>query len=477
MNTSRLRLLVVLAPLAVLGACAVGPNYVRPGVPKPAAYAELRGWKAAQPQDEAPRGRWWSLYGDRDLDALMDRLNASNQTVAQAEAQYRSAQALVQQARAALFPSVTASASTTRSQSGSARSAPGAAAGAAAGAAPTSTVDSASVNASWEIDLWGRLRRQAENARENSKASAADLAAARLSAQAALAVDYFQLRTTDEQIRLYQANVDGLRRSLQIAQNQFAAGVAGRADVAQAQTQLQSTEASAIDLGIARAQLEHAIAVLIGEAPEDFSLKPGPFRVKIPNIPVDVPSALLERRPDIAANERRVAAANANIGVAESAYFPALTLSGAFGYEGTSWSRLAMLANRVWSAGPAVALSVFDAGARRAATRQAIANYDASVAVYRQTVLGAFQEVEDDLAASRLLNEELVVQDAATKAADESQTIALNQYKSGVVSYLNVVVAQTTALSNERASLVLRGRQLGASVALITSLGGGWNRP
>ena len=463
-------------PALLLAGCAVGPNYVRPSVETPASFKELRGWKPAQPQDQLPRGSWWAVYGDADLDALMARLNAANQTIVQAAAQYRTAQALVASVRAGLFPAVTAAAAATRSHASTARSAASFGAGSAGTAAGGAvTVDSANLDASWEIDLWGKLRRETENARENFQASAADLGAVRLSVQAALASDYFQLRTADEEIRVYAANLAALRRSLRIVQNQFAVGVAGRADVAQAQTQLQSTAAAAADLNIQRAQLEHAIAVLIGNAPADFSLPPAAFNVKAPNIPIEVPSALLQRRPDIAAAERRVAAANANIGVAEAAYFPALTLSGAFGYEGTSWRHLITIADNVWSVGPALALSVFHAGARRAATQQAIANYAAGVALYRQTVLSAFEEVEDDLVALHVLAGERTLQDAATKAADESAAITLNQYKSGFVSYLNVVVAQTTALANERASLNLRGRQLAASVALIKALGGGWH--
>jgi NodT family efflux transporter outer membrane factor (OMF) lipoprotein len=455
---------------ALLCGCAVGPDYVRPKLETPSAYKESVGWKPATPLDEAPRGRWWAVYGDAGLDALMDELHAANQTVKQAEAQYRAARALVQAARAAYFPTVNADASLTRAQAGAARSSATATPGA------TTSTDAVSLDASWEPDLWGKLRRAAENAGENARASAADLAAARLSAEAELAQDYFQLRITDEEKRLYDANVTGLEKSLKITQNQYAVGVAAQADVAQAQTQLKSTQAAAIDLAITRGQLEHAIAVLCGRAASEFSIAPAPLVVKVPNVPLGLPSDLLQRRPDVAAGERLVAAANANIGVAKAAYFPDLTLAGAYGYQGSSWSGLISVANKVWSVGPQLALNLFDAGARRAATRQAIANYDASVAAYRGTVLAAFQDVEDNLVALRVLADEIQVQDEATKAADQAQTIAVNQYKSGIVSYLNVVVAQTTALSNERASLSVRGRQLAASVALIKALGGGWDQ-
>jgi NodT family efflux transporter outer membrane factor (OMF) lipoprotein len=478
----------LICPLALaLGACAVGPDHVRPTAATPTDFKESKGWKSAEPKDELPRGKWWAVYGDKDLDALMDQVDVSNQNVKQAEAQYRAARALVQQARAAYFPTVGASGSMTRSPGGShlVTSSLPTAGGGAGGNGGVTTIPgttgrivntfTATLDASWEIDIWGKLRRAAENAEASLKASAADLAAARLSAQAELAQDYFQLRVTDEEKRLYDANVAALEKSLQITQNQYKVGVAAQSDVAQAQTQLKSTQAAGIDLDIQRAQLEHAIAVLIGKAASDYSLAPAPLVVKIPDIPLDQPSDLLERRPDIAASERRVAAANASIGIAKAAYYPSLSLSGSVGYNSTTLSNLFALGNRFWSVGPSLAETLFDGGARRALTNQAIANYDASVAVYRETVLAAFQDTEDNLASLRVLAGEVSVQDEATKAADESEKIALNQYKSGIVSYLSVVVAQTTALTNERASLSIRGRQLASSVALIKSLGGSWN--
>jgi NodT family efflux transporter outer membrane factor (OMF) lipoprotein len=470
----------LICQLAVaLGACAAGPNYVRPTVPTPVDFKESKGWKSAEPKDRLPRGKWWEVYGDKDLDALMEQVNVSNQNIKQAEAHYRAAHTLVQAARAAYFPTMGASASVTRARGGS-RVLTAGGAGIASSTTPgtnakVTNIYTASLDASWEIDVWGKLRRAAENATDNMKASAADLDAARLSAQAELALDYFQLRITDEEIRLYGANVAALDKSLKITQNQYKVGVAAQSDVAQAQTQLNSTQAAAIDLGIQRAQLEHAIAVLIGKAASDYSLPPTPLVVKIPDIPLDLPSDLLERRPDIAASERLVAAANANIGVAKAAYYPSLSLSGVLGYENASLNHLFSLSNRFWSVGPSLAETLFDGGARRALTNQAIANYDASVAVYRETVLAAFQDTEDNLVSLRVLADEVAVQDEATKAADESETIALNQYKSGVVSYLSVIVAQSTALSNERASLSVRGRELASSIALIKSLGGSWS--
>jgi NodT family efflux transporter outer membrane factor (OMF) lipoprotein len=473
--------------LLVACGCAVGPDYVRPTVQTPTDFKEWKGWKSAEPKDQLPRDKWWGVYADDDLNALMEKVDVSNQNLKQAEAQYRAARALVKSARAAYFPAVSAGANVTRATSGtSVVTATGPASGGGTGpttsttsnnsASGVSNVYSPSLDASWELDIWGKLRRMTENATDNMKASAADVAAARLSAQTDLAQDYFQLRITDEVKRVYETNVEGLQKSLKIAQNQYLVGVASQSDVAQAKTLLKSTQAAVIDLQIQRAQLEHAIAVLIGTAASDFALPPAALSTKIPDIPLAQPSELLERRPDIAASERLVAAANANVGVAKAAYYPSLTLSGQLGYQNSSLSNLFSLANRFWSVGPSLAETLFDGGARRAFTDQAIANYDASVGAYRQTVLAAFQDTEDNLVALRVLADEVGVQDEATKAADESEAIALYQYKSGIVSYLNVVVAQSTALANERASLTLRGRQLASSVALIKSLGGGWTQ-
>jgi NodT family efflux transporter outer membrane factor (OMF) lipoprotein len=476
--------------LLVACGCAVGPNYVRPTVEVPTDFKEWKGWKSAEPRDTLPRDKWWEVYADGDLDALMEKVDVSNQNIKQAEAQYRAARATVGSARAAYFPAVSAGANVARATSGTSGTSVVTATGPTSGSGGSTTTSTTSTNtasgvsnvyspsldASWEMDIWGKLRRMTENATENMKANAADLAAARLSAQTELAQDYFQLRITDEVKRVYETNVEGLQKSLKIAQNQYSVGVASQSDVAQAKTLLKSTQAAAIDLQIQRAQLEHAIAMLIGKAASDFALPPAALSTKVPDIPLAQPSELLERRPDIAASERLVAAANANVGVAKAAYYPSLTLSAQLGYENSSLSSLFSLANRFWSVGPSLAETLFDGGARRALTDQAIANYDASVGAYRQTVLAAFQDTEDNLVALRVLSDEVGVQDEATKAADESEAIALFQYKSGIVSYLNVVVAQSTALANERASLTLRGRQLASSVALVKSMGGGWTQ-
>lgn len=327
----------------------------------------------------------------------------------------------------------------------------------------------------WEADVWGRVRQTVESNVAGAQASAADLEAVRLSAQAELASDYFQLRALDAQRQLLDDSVAAFQKSLDLTRNRYVVGVAGKVDVVQAETQLKSTQAQAIDIGVQRAQLEHAIAVLIGKPPAEFALAPIPLSVAMPAVPMGLPSELLERRPDIAAAERRVAAANAQIGVAKAAFFPALTLSAAGGFQNSSFPQWLTAPSRFWSIGPAIAQSVFDAGLRRALTDQAIAVYDASVASYRQTVLSGFQEVEDNLAALNVLKQEAEVQQDAVRAARLSLDLTINQYKAGTVSYLNVVTVQTAWLSNERTAVGIRGRQLTAAVTLVKALGGGWS--
>lgn len=465
--------LCVAATGAVLFGCKVGPNYLRPAVETPALYKEAQGWKQAEPQDERPRGNWWEVFNEPELNALETQVAISNQTIKASEAQVREARALTEQARAALFPMVAARASATRSGSRS-----GAAVLKSSGqVARIGNNYNVELDATWEIDLWGGLRRALEASEASAQASASDLESAKLSAQALLAEDYFLLRVQDAQIRLLNDTVAAYEKSLQLTRNQYAVGVVGRADVAQAETQLNSTQAQAIDAGVQRAQLEHAIAVLIGKPPATLTIAAGPQPTGFPAIPVALPSELLERRPDIAAAERRAAAANAQIGVAEAAFFPALTLSATGGYQSSVLSQLFSLPSRYWSLGPALAQAIFDAGLRRAQTEQAIATYDQDVANYRQTVLTAFQNVEDNLAALRILEQEAAVQDEAVKSARESVTIALNQYRAGTVNYLSVVVVQAVALSDERTSLTILAQRLTASVGLIKALGGGWNEP
>jgi len=454
--------------IALFGGCAVGPDYERPDAEVPQAYKEAGAWKLAQPQDEASRGKWWEIFKDPQLGALLEQVEISNQNVLASEAQFRRARSLLAASRAGYFPTVTADASIVRSRSPS-----GLIGGTTAGR--TITNRSATLDAGWELDLWGRVRRTVESNEANAQASAADLAAARLSAQAALASNYFLLRVLDAQKQILDDNVAALQRSLDLTKNRYAAGVAAKVDLVQAETQLKSTLADAIDTGVQRAQLEHAIAILIGKPPAAFSLPPTPLAVTMPAIPPAVPSALLERRPDIAAAERTVAAANAQIGVAKAAYFPALSLSGTLGSRAADASQWFTVPSRFWSIGPALSLPLFDAGLRRAQTDQAIAAYDATVAEYRQAVLTGFQEVEDNLAALRILEEEAKVQEDAVRAARESVILTTNQYKAGTVSFLNVAVVQASQLNNERAAMVTLGRRLVAAVTLVKALGGGWS--
>jgi len=468
------RLLAPLAACLLLGACAAGPDYVRPEVATPAAFKEMPAWKSAQPQDQALSGKWWELFGDPQLNALEERIEISNQNLAQARAQYRQAQALAQSARAALFPTLSAGAAASRARAGSGRSGANGAIGGNGGNGAVANSYSLSLDAAWEPDLWGRIGRTVEAGRASAEASAADLQAARLSAQAQLAQDYLQLRILDAQQQLLEDTIDAYQKSLQLTQNQYAAGVAAKVDVIQAQTQLKSTQAQALDVGVQRAQLEHAIALLVGQPASSFSIARAPLAATAPAIPPALPSDLLERRPDIAAAERRMAAANAQIGVAQAAYFPALTLSASAGFQGSSLGDWLTLPNRVWALGPALAQTLFDGGLRRAQTDAAIAAYDADVAAYRQTVLGGFGEVEDNLAALRILEQEAQVQQEALQLARQSVQLTINQYRAGTVSYLNVVTAQATALASENTALTILNRRLAASIALIKALGGGW---
>lgn len=452
-------MLVLAAGLA--SGCTMGPEYVRPSAAEPAAYKELAGWTPAQPQDEQPRGPWWEIFGDRGLDALAEQVIAANQNLKVSEAKFRQARALAAQARSGYFPLVTGSASSQRRRN--------------AGGG-TSTAHALSFDGTWEADLWGRVRRTVEANEAGAAASAADLESVRLSLVAELAQDYFQLRAADTQQRLLDETVVAYTRALELVRNRYNAGVASKADVAQAETQLKTTQAQAIDVGVNRAQLEHAIAVLSGKAPSELSLAAAELPPTVPVVPAGLPSDLLQRRPDIAAAERRVAAANAQIGVARTAYFPALTLSAAVGFQSSSFANWLSAPSRFWSLGPALVQTLFDGGQRRAQTEQALAFHDETVATYRQTVLSSFQEIEDNLAALRLLQREAEIQDEAVRAAQESVTLLTNQYKAGTVSYADVVTVQATALSNQRSAVDIRNRQLIAAVILIRALGGSWNR-
>lgn len=448
---------------ALVASCSFAPKYERPPVATPAEYKESKDWKVAEPKDGVPRGEWWVVFGDPTLNNLAKSLEASNQDLRLAEAQYRRAQALVQQARADFFPTVSGGASVDRSGGGSSTT-----------SRSPRTSYNLSANANWEADLWGRVRNSVESGQASAQASASDLESVRLSLQSELVLNYLQLRVLDTLRLLLDESVAAFDRSLELTRNRYNAGLAGKVDLVQAEAQVRSTQAQALDTGVQRAQLEHAIAALLGKTPAEFSLPAAPLKLAVPAIPSGIPSELLERRPDVAAAERRVAAANAQIGVAKAAFFPSLTLSAGAGFQSSSFANWLSVPNRVWSLGAALAQSIFDGGLRRSLTDQAIASYDANVAAYRQTVLIAFQDVEDNLAALRILEQEAKVQDAAVAAARQTVTLTLNQYKAGIVSYLNVVSAQTTQLSNERTAVSLLGRRLAAAAQLVRALGGGW---
>ena len=455
---------MAVAALALAG-CAVGPDYVRPSAPVPSTYKEAQvaagaTWLPAAPADALSRGDWWRLFGDDELNRLLVDFGTANQTVAQSVAAYRQAQALVREARASLFPSLGVSASARRagSRSGSDANSFG-----------------ASLDGDWQPDLWGRLGRGVESAAANAQASAADLAAARLSAQGELVVDYFSLREADAEASLLARTAEGYARSLQITQNRYAAGVVARTDVLQAETQLANARADISALRATRARYEHAIAVLVGKAPADFALAEAPWQQAVPAVPLGLPSELLQRRPDIAANERAVAAANAQIGIQRSAYFPSLTLSGSLGSGGSRVGDLFSASGLLWSFGVSAAQTLFDAGARNARVDAAEAGRDLAVARYRQTVLAAFQSVEDQLSTTRSLAEQATLRKLASDAADLTEQQILNRYRAGQVSYTEVVTAQASALSARRA-LVRNAvdRQVSATT-LIQALGGGWD--
>ena len=457
-----------MAVLLALGAagCAVGPDYQRPapppGVDAP-AFKESGMWTSASPAVAAADSAWWQAYGDPQLDALVEQANQASPTLAQAQAQYQQAQALLQGARAAFYPTVGINISGQRARS------------------ITNSVSSLgnshawSLQASWEPDLWGGVRRSVEAAGDSAQASAADLAAARLTVQAAVVNGYIQLRLDDEQQALYASTIEGYQKALALTQAQHHAGVVTGADVALAQNTLAAAQAEAIDLDLTRRQLEHALAVLLGKTPSDFSLPVAPLTAKLSAPPPGLPSQLLERRPDIAAAERRVAAANAQIGVAQAAYFPNLTLGASGGYQGSGFGPWFLTPGRIWALGAALAETLFDGGARSARVAQARAALDEAAATYRQTVLGGFQEVEDNLAALGDLAHERAAQNEAARAAHVSAQVYLAQYRAGTTSYTSVVTAQAAALTADRAVLQLRARQFAASVALIKAVGGGWD--
>lgn len=447
--------------LVFLSACAVGPDYQRPAIDVPNSYKEDHGaWHSAAPKDESDRGAWWSIYHDPTLDALEKQVEISNQNLKAAEAAWRIANATAEETRASLFPTVTANATTGRQ----------------IGSMPTPTATNSLYGAAtWTPDVWGRIRRSVESDEAKAQASSADLASAKLAMQATLATDYFDLRVQDELKRLLDRVAEIDQKSLQLAERQYKSGTGSATDVHMAQAQLEAAKAQAINTGVRRSQLEHAIAVLIGKPPAEFSLAVAKFSGNPPSVPVGLPSALLERRPDIASSERMVMAANAQIGVAKAAWFPDLTLSASGGFASMALSTLLQASNGFWALGPSLAQTIFDAGAREAREEKANAAYDQSVATYRQTVLTAFQQVEDGLASMRILDEQRSTQEASVVHARAAEKLALTQYEKGFGTYSDVLVARNAELNSEQALLMVRQNLFEANIGLIQALGGGWN--
>ncbi len=462
-------LISALLGAAVLSGCALAPTYERPATPQPAAFKELHGWAPAAPADALDRGPWWTLFDDPVLDGLVRQVEVSNQNVAAAVAAYGQARAIVAQQRASLFPTVTLTGGANRNGSG------GGSGTNDNGNGRTSNSFRLNIGSSWEPDVWGRLRAGISAAQANAQASAADLASARLSAQGELAADYFSLRSIDAQRALLATTIEGYQRVLKITQNRFDVGIVPHSDVYQAQTQLASAQSDDLTLARQRAQLEHAIAVLIGKAPADFALAPAPWNVTVPEVPVGVPSTLLERRPDIAAAERAVAAANAQIGIVRAAYFPQIGLTASYGPSASAIGDLFKASSMAWALGLSATETIFNGGANRAAVQGADAAREQAVARYRQAVLDAFADVEDQLAATRVLAQQQDLQRQASEAADKVEEQVLNRYKAGQVSYSEVVQAQVTALNARRALVQTQGNRQTTAVALIQSLGGGWH--
>ena len=451
----------LLAISLLLTACATPPPYQKPVVEVPPAFKESSLWKAASPDSATVPDDWWLLFNDPVLNDLQKQVAVGNENLKSAAAQVQVARAALGSSRAGLLPTVGANAAGSR--------------GAVPGSASSTGSYSTAANATWELDLWGRVAGTVSNAEARLQASADDLAAARLSVQALLTQTYFSLRAAESQAALLERSVAAYQRSLELTQNRYTAGVASAGDVAQAQTQLKSTQAQGVEANSSRAQLEHAIATLLGKPASGVTLPRTAVLPPAPSIPVQLPASLIERRPDIAAAERRVAAANAQIGVAQSAFFPAITLSANAGLRGSDLAQLISAPNLFWSLGPALAATLFDGGARKSTEDAAKASLDQATATYRQTVLNALQEVEDNLVMAASLEEEIVLQTDALKAAERSLEITNNQYKAGTVSYLNVVAAQATALLAERTLLDVRNRRLGAMTQLLKNLGGRWD--
>ncbi|HEX4051994.1 MAG TPA: efflux transporter outer membrane subunit [Steroidobacteraceae bacterium] len=472
---------LIFVPAVLAAGCAVGPNYHRPTATTTPMYKENQGWKPANPRQIPADQPWWSIYDDPVLDGLERQVVVNNQTLKEAEAAYRAAQAVILIDRGSLLPDLSVGGTDTHAGAagGQVNSQNAQLGGRGSGFTTPTYIKYATVSvqaqASWTLDIWGKIRRQVESDTDKAQASAADVAAALLSAQVSLAEDYFQMRAAEQEMRMYTTYLADLEQSLQITQNQVRAGITTLADVYQAQTLLENTQVASINVRLTRATYEHAIAALIGKVPEQLSLTEGNFSTTIPVVPVGLPSELLERRPDISAAERTVASENALIGVAESAWFPSLTLTGAAGFTSSKIAGLLSAGNTAWSFGPQVAETLFNGGARVGQNREARANYDESVAAYRQTVLSAFQSVENDLVTLRVLAQSSDLQVTAVGAARLSEDLTLNQYKSGIVSYTSVITAQTTRLESEISLLAIQNQQLVASVDLVSQTGGGWS--
>jgi len=465
--------------LLFLAGCMVGPKYVKPSAPTapafkeepPASFSGSDTWKAAQPEDQATRGKWWEIFGDQQLNALEDELTSSNQDLKVDEARLRQARAMIRFNRSYLAPTISASPSVVNERLSANQ--PYFPASRANDGTGNYTLP---IDLSYEVDLWGRVRRTINASREETQATAADVATARLSLHAELAIDYFELRSADAQKQLLDDTVKAYTDALQLTENRFEGGAAPKSDVAQAQTQLDTARVQDTDITVTRAEYEHAIATLIGKPPAEFTVPPSTqVKLNLPVIPVGLPSQLLERRPDVAAGERRMAEANEQIGIARAAYFPTLTIGATGGFEGTTVTNWLNWPSRLWAIGPQLSETLFDAGRRRATSEAAQANYDGTVAAYRQTALNAFQEVEDNLAALRILEKEADQQHQATASAQESLQLFKNRYEGGVDNYLQVITAQTIALADERNDIDIQRRRMDASVLLVKAVGGGWD--
>lgn len=461
--------LVLLAVMAALIGCAVGPKYKTPTMPVPPAYKETGHWKTAQPSDQNLGGNWWEIFQDPQLNALEQQINVSNQNLKAAAAQYQEARAALRYSRADYYPTVTTNPSATRERYSDNRPLN-------LGSGKTFNDFVLPVNLSYQVNAWGRVTRNVESYRDQAQASAADLAVVNLSMHADLAVDYFAARTLDAEEKLLRDTVAQYEQAFQLNETRYQGGVASEVDVEQAQTILQTTRAQLVDIGVARAQYEHAVAVLVGKPPAEFSLPPLPLTTPPPSIPVGLPSELLERRPDIAAAERRVASANAQVGLARTAYYPSLDLFASGGVESGAISTLFQGPSGLWTVGSSALFTVFDGGRRHAVNEEAKAAYDSSVASYRETVLTSFQQVEDNLAALRVLEQEAGVQAAAVQAAQRSLNLSNTRYDGGVTNYLEVITAENAALSDEITGVNILGRRMASAVLLIEAIGGGWDR-